>query len=487
MLGFGERPPENSTPEHIKNWTLKQQPLIQARLDAAARSPVLRHLQTLHVLATETWSMNWGYGIEGDNDRPGDRCRRWLATLQREGVKDVQNAAEIAWVAYTAGRYQESADWLALAEQDTAASLWLRSRLERRDGRLAEATRTMAKVVQLAAEGAAPDAPRQSAFVEADTGYARKQSAAGDLAGLHLARGQFMEALDTFLTGDLWKDAAFLGDRILTVDELKEYVDRMGAGEHTPATPLRTQAEPTAPHESDNSTKIRGLRCMLARRLVRDGRHAEARTYFPIREQGVLDGYVAALQKGADPTLPKPQRAHALFQAAWIARHEGMELMGTEMEPDGFVSGGSFSAGDIDTERTQETRVSAVYDEKSGRSVEERKPVRLFIAATAEEKRRIAASSPQPARRFHYRWTAAALAWEAAGLMANGSEELADVLNTGGGWIKNADHTGADKFIQALERRCTRTAIGRAVLKKHWFVDLRGPWSAPLAEAAERQ
>jgi hypothetical protein len=116
--------------------------------------------------------------------------------------------------------------------------------------------------------------------------------------------------------------------------------------------------------------------------------------------------------------------------------------------------------------------------------VETRKPVKLFIAVTPEEKQRIAQNRPHPGNRFHYRWVASALAWKAAGLMPDGTEELADVLNRGGSWIKDRDAKGADKFIQGIEHRCAKTKIGQAAKKKHWFVDISGPWSAPLEKQA---
>jgi len=68
-----------------------------------------------------------------------------------------------------------------------------------------------------------------------------------------------------------------------------------------------------------------------------------------------------------------------------------------------------------------------------------------------------------------------------------GTEELADALNSGGSWIKDRDEKGADKFIQAIERRCPRTKIGQAASRKHWFVDLAGAWSEPLAKEAETE
>ena len=283
-----------------------------------------------------------------------------------------------------------------------------------------------------------------------------------------------MSAMDAFLTGELWEDAAFVADRVLNVDELKTYVDA-----HFPDAAPKPKI-----HEYDPDGIPTRMRWMLARHLVREDRYADARAYFPKAQQAVLDLYVAALKDGDNAQLAKTQRARAIFTAAWIARFDGMEIMGTEVEPDGFVDRGDFPPGHVDTERAEGVTLVQEYDDKKKDEVTKRKPIKIFIPVTAEEKQRIAKNRPHPANRFHYRWVAAALAWKAAGLMPDGTEELADVLNTGGSWIKDRDDKGADKFIQAIERRCPKTAIRRAVAKKHWFVEMGGPWSEALAKEA---
>jgi hypothetical protein len=472
MKNYGEDPPENSTPEQIKQWNDAQEPKIQSRLDAAARSPLLRQLVTAHVLATETQEEIWSYGAEANSDgtKAGERCRRWLATLEKAGIRDVANADHLGWVAYTVGRYKEAADWLAIAKPGSGSALWLKAKLQRRDGKLAEATQTMASAFKIIGGEKAPLGERESYFTYGGGGYRPEQSAAGDLAGLHLSRGEFVNAMAAFLAGNLWDDAAFVGDRVLTTDELKKYVD-----EHCPEAAPKPKTDDFSP--PDNNAR---MRWMLARRLVREDRYVEARGYFPKELQPVLDRYVAALKDAENTKLAKPQRARALFNASWIARHDGMEIMGTEVEPDGFVSEGNFDPGHVDTQRTEGAIIVTEYDDAKKREVEIRKPVKLFIAATAEEKRRIEKNRPHPTNRFHYRWVASALAWKAAGLMPDGTGELADVLNSGGNWIKDRDEKGADKFIQAIERRCPKTEIGQATLKKHWFTDLTGPWSEAL-------
>jgi hypothetical protein len=479
MKNYDEHPADDATPEQIKQWEEARAPKTQARLETAARSPLLRRLVTAHVLATETQELIWSYGGDPDPnqpEKPGDRCRRWLATLEKAGLKEIEDADHLGWVAYTAGRYKEAASWLAVAKQETATALWLKAKLQRRAGKLADATQTMAAAFKIISGEKAPLGEGDPFFSYDGGDYRPDQSAAGDLAGLHLSRGDFVNAMTAFLAGDLWDDAAFVGDRVLTADELKKYVD-----EHCPEAAAKPKTDEVAPPDINAQ-----MRWMLARRLVREDRYGEARAYFPKAEQGKLDRYTAALKDADNAKLAKPERARAIFTAAWIARHDGMEIMGTEVEPDGFVSGGNFTPGSLDTERTEGAQVVKEYDDAKKREVETRKPVKLFIAVTPEEKQRIAQNRPHPANRFHYRWVASALAWKAAGLMPDGTEELADVLNCGGSWIKDRDSKGADKFIQAIERRCAKTKIGQAARKKHWFVEIDGPWSAELEKQAAK-
>jgi hypothetical protein len=43
-----------------------------------------------------------------------------------------------------------------------------------------------------------------------------------------------------------------------------------------------------------------------------------------------------------------------------------------------------------------------------------------------------------------------------------------------------------DRYYQILEKRCPKTAIGHAVISKHWFVDQTGPWSTEQQAALEK-
>jgi hypothetical protein len=107
------------------------------------------------------------------------------------------------------------------------------------------------------------------------------------------------------------------------------------------------------------------------------------------------------------------------------------------------------------------------------------------LKTTRPELRRLAKNRISPDVRFHYRLIAGALAIRAASFLPDDSDELADVVNTAGLWVKDRDERVGDRYYQILEKRCPKTGIGRAVISKHWFVDQTGPWSTEQQAALE--
>ena len=351
---------------------------------------------------------------------------------------------------------------LKMASPDSPTPLWLKANLERREGKYAQAATTMSAALKAIRE--------ESMILRGDTEFSLMASAGISPSNRPPATWRHCTSRAANSSApwkSSWKEicwtilSAFIADRVMTLEELKKYVDG-----HFPK-PTATRKEGVADDTPDLGLR---MRWMLARRLVRERRFDEARPYFQEKERAALRRYVSALKTAENSKLSKLERAHAYFTAAWIARHSGMELMGTEEEPDGFVNEGGFPAGHLDIERSEGIRASGESTDPAEEDFPNKKPTKLSIPATAEERRRLTANSPRPSRRYHYRWVAADLAWRAAALMNDGTEELADVLNTGGTWIKDRDEKAADKFIQAIERRCPRTEIGHAesVLKR-WF------------------
>lgn len=406
-----------------------------ARLAKAARDPLLRQVVTAWV--------NWLAPWEPGNARPeaAGPAQQWLRAVEAAKLARVEGAEGLAWAAYQVGDLDAAGRWLRAAPSDGMLALWLRGKLALREGKLPEAAGLLAKACR-----AFPAAQRRAEVGAYETDTSLWSHLRGEEALVHLARARFLEALDTFLQADFWEDAAWLSERVLTVEELKGYVDRCCPEGKLP---------PSVRASSDLGVPRGDLRWLLGRRLARLGRLDEARAYLPEGERGVLADYEASLRRGRDPGLPPRERGTALWRAARIARHQGLEIMGTEVEPDWRVYSGDLEWGDVTVSRLTNA------------------PSATRFASSAEEKTRIKNHLVRPEKRWHYRYVAADLAWQAAALLPDGDEATATVLCAAGSWIKNRDEKAADRFYQALVRRCPRTALGREAERIRWFPKVR--------------
>lgn len=441
-------------------------------MDRAARDPLLRKITSAYILASEGGEVS-GYRFNkpwnSGHDSP------WLKAIERANLIQVDNADELGWIAYCAGRYKEAEHWLKLAPTDSAISLWLKAKLLRRNGDIKGAAKLMAQVVRLIrSEAPAPPTSQESTsvyrFIDSREGMPDQlYSASGDLGALHLSRGDFLSAFDAFYSGDLWDDAAYIADHILTADELKTYVDshvHWTAEDETKAANQEHIYAEAFPAGFD-------LRQLLGRHLVRDHRYREARLYLGPRARASLDQYASALSKAADEKLPKTERADAFYSAAKLAYSEGMELMSANDER--FRLDISYGRGYFyNTAIERETGKRFEVVEKGGKSFFVPQPLHLYIPVTPREKKRLIQHKLSSGKPYHYRYTAAALAWKASLLFPNDTPELASVLNTAGLWIQD-DEVAADKFFQAIERRAHNTELGQLANKKHWFVHPSGP------------
>ncbi len=463
MLNYGPEQEERSA------WTEEQKRAQaekeRAALQVAARDPLLRRLVTAHLLATSTAQTYWG----DDSGTSAARSKHWLAEIRDAKLGKIADAEYLGWAAYKAGEYQEAERWLGLADAPSAAAHWLRAKLQRRAGKIAEAAQSMAAAWEVIRDpatytgwkaAALEDASEDDRWVHDGPQWTFPEAAGGDLAALRLVRADFVQAFDTFLRAGLNHDAAFMAERVLTLDELKRYVEAM---------PLDLQAGSWEPKQLREHWHY-----LLGRRLVREDQYEEAAKYLPAPFDKIVGIYAQALHDGADAKLPKEERAMGWFRAAWLARYDGMELMGTEVAPDAFTTDGSFPINDVAEERLAGKYKQVRWDGDAEKVTWTPIPLR----PSPEEVRRLKANKIAPDVRFHYRVIAGALAAKAADLLPDQSDALADVLNAAGNWVKDRDEKIAGRYLNTLERRAAQTAIGRAVSQRHWFVDERGPWSA---------
>jgi hypothetical protein len=382
----------------------------------------------------------------------------WLDAVEGAKIRDPQSAEQFALLAYQCQKLELAAQWIKRAK-GTPLAQWLQARLSMRDGQLDTAAEQLTKVrrlfpLEISATPLTPRSPfTDSLYADSEREWnpSPGEQILGELGAVQLARRHYEEALDCLLRAGYWRDASYVAERVLTIDELRAYVDR-----HWPE-PEKVQGPSPAAARSRHGERISSarvdLRYLLARRLTRNERGAEARPYFPESVRTKLDEWLGLIRLGHNAAEPGEARAAALWEAARLTKLHGGELLGAEIEPDWAVSmhryvwGYSFSVMDRATNA-------------------------WVVAATADELRRAREHGPDPRQRFQYTCTAPALAWEAAQLMPENSDDTALVLNEAGIWIKYCNPEAADYFYKSLVRRCRRTTIGAAADKRRWFPEL---------------
>lgn len=466
-------------------------------LAAAARNPITQKVVTAFLLSQPASTWMASIDVDADtNSTPTQEipaltgAQKWLAAIEAADIKDVDSAEKLALAAYRANEMPLAQRWIERAPTSPIAQ-WLQAKLWLRAGKISDAAALLAELLPqfpidspggLVAE---PGGLKDSLFMDNSGSIperiAIERQVRGEFGVLQLNRGDYVQALDALLNGGFWMDAAYVAERVLTLDELKNYVDH-----YWPAAPpaesdrkvadtsttqpietgsdevTETESEPAtslAPEDYDRPSEVapgvlrEQIRYLLARRLTRSIRGDEARPYYPANWVPAFDQLAKALLDGWNEALPNDQRVQGLFDAAHIARTNGMELLGTEMEPDWHIFQGNFE-GDLTVKQR------------------EANPAAHLIVAGPDELARGARHNADPEQRFHYRYQAAFLAWEAAKYLPNDSEQTALVLWTGGSFLKNRDPLTADLFYKSLVRRNRHTALGAEADRRRWFPEL---------------
>ena len=412
----------------------------------------------------------YGYvdaGRGGKNVKVNPVLPSLVAALQKRGITSIADADRVAALAYRSGLY-DLAQTLA-DKQRSALSSWVRAKLALRKGDVAAAAQAYAE--------AAKAFPQNDPSVEpASVGLIKAEQSV-----LSLSRGQYVEAFDQLynvtkasqmhnkdgslshpLYSDYSGDTWYLAERVLTVDELKTYIDA-----HVPATPVPAPPPvlPTTPdkpyydwlstHPAQQSDYLRRL---LARRLVREGRVSDALPYFPddqdwryvdIDENYYTDGkrtvaawrYRATAKQYGDALDDAKHawravtRAEAWYKAATLARRRGMDIMGYEEAPDYAGLGGmlAFGIGRMEARGYPggEAGKAPLADTPEQRAAADLPGP--FV--TDGERKRYAASESKPNQRYHYRNIAVDHIMKSADELPARSQAFAAVLCQGTGFV----------------------------------------------------
>jgi hypothetical protein len=382
-------------------------------------------------------------------------------------------AEQLALAAYRYGDMDRARRWLKVSK-DTPVSQWLHAKLLLHDGKVDQAAALLTRVSRSfplvpadAAKGRSPPF-QDSLYVIRGNEDGRgmrtsSQQLWGELGALRLARREYTEALDALLRAGFWDDAAYVAERVLTPDELKNFVDQRWSDDPE----LQKPFEDEELSESQRACRVRlasmrtSLRHLLARRLTRNSRGREAREYFPEDLLPPYEMLMEELDAGYDVSKQPEERAKHFMAAARVARHHGIELLGTELEPDYAIHGGGYENGV--TPASRQTTGKLVDSDRNGRKVSQ------ILHASEDERRRTAGEPADPALRFHYRYVAAELGWTAALFLPDNTDDKARTLCEAGSWIKQRNPQAADRFYKELVRKCRKTAIGRWADYIRWF------------------
>lgn len=454
-------------------------------LDALIDSPVPQRLLVAYALArmggeAEDTAANAG------KSTTDPRLVALVQAIEKRGLEHVAGADRLASLAYQVGNYPLATSLVGKSSGPLAE--WVRAKLALQKGDMAAAAAAYA-----AAAKAFPKAGDAQAAIEPSN----VNLITGEQGVLALARGEYVEAMGHLYDaassvggdGNVYEgdgdstgvgygnDAAYVAERVLTVDELKQFVDARAPESPVPPKDKQADSYYRALPLADN------LRWLLARRLMREGRYDEAFAYFPKDDDPRIqvtddDGkaqpanlrskaraYADAVHDGQH-AWTDIGKAQALYKASVIAREDGMEILGYEQDPDFNDNGGSYQGG-------------------SGQTAESLKQAYV----TDGERQRYAQSVARPDYRFHYRYIAADTASKAADLLPPRSQAFAAVLCKATGWMLEGppdygDHYqyyGDPKPEQPSERERRASALYQRYVKQGPYV----AWAANFGRDCE--
>ena len=379
--------------------------------------------------------------------READASVRPVADLLADAIQEGEPAAGwLAAAAYGNGRF-DLAERMA-ARSPGGLSAWVRAKLALRRGDEASALVDYTEAIRALTPAGARETSGDRSELEAELGL------------LRLSRGDYVEALRLlYNAGDgVWGSTAFVAERVLTEEELRTFVD-----EYVVAP---TPEELAQAFEYGTEIPAASLRAILARRLMRKDRADEAVAYFDDEYlRSAAEEFVKARNRATSRWRGSVARAEAWFDAAAIARFDGMELFGTELAPDFAVIGGSFPA------------------------MSDRDELEAGDFVTQDELSRVGASRADPYTRYHYRVTAVRLAGHAADFVPSSSQAFAAILCKATGWVLDDN----PELGQELYARYIREGpyvlwakrFGRACPQPDFAAVQRRLWSERLQPAAD--
>ena len=275
--------------------------------DAAVASsicdPTVRQLLVDRLLADNAGPPEAAYGSGSSGNT---QLSQVVSAAQKCREQQLADDDQLAAIAYRSGDFHLAQRLVAHATGPLA--LWVQARLAMQQGNIPEAAKYYAeasKAFPASTDANSPDAATMTFLT-------------GQTSVLTLSRGEYVDAMEQLYpyAATFWGDIAYIAERVLTVDELKTFVDTHKDTQVQPVVSLANLPLPFGPDSADAETQFwfrdgrnpaDHLRDLLARRLVRAGRYQEALNYAPALE-------VKSPTPAAVPTVSPGGAAFAISQ-----------------------------------------------------------------------------------------------------------------------------------------------------------------------------
>lgn len=436
-------------------------------LAAAAADPLVRRLVNMDLHASHD-----GRGQMWIGDDPEESpYKAWFAALEKQLDGETEGAAEVAWALYSSGKYEESRRWLSLTGKGDALALWLQAKFDLRDGEIDVAAKHLSEALRL--RSAETDWNPANEYSEArwfdgarEIQSLRDGRMLAENGVVALSQGEYITAFDSLAEAGYWADAAYIAENLISTDGLMDHVRKV-----FPKWIAEDgdEVRPVERNYGRGSDPGNRLRWVLSRRLNREGRFKDAKEFVPPDLLAALNRYVDLDKVRRSGRHSGERQAAITWEQALMHRHYGAELFSTESAPDGGVNGWNFPIADLIVARTRKDGW-ARDSENWWKYISSGKPEdRAIPPVSSDEILRTRKYSVNKRARFHYRYDAADLAWEAGKSLPENHLLLARLYTTAGYWLADSDPESADRFYQALVRRCAKTDEGKAAEKKRWF------------------
>jgi len=440
---------------------------------SCAKDPDLRKLMTIFICAgggevsTQT---------RLDQSTAESYARGWVKALEAAGVKAEDDTLRIANLQYSAGEWDKCAETLKALPMDDPMAALLRSRISLRNqdihGAIASLkpainygdTRTFSEYMGSASSR--DDLESNDYYLQADADNRESWTARtrGELGVLLLKNQEYVSAMGAFYYSLNERDAAYVGECLLTVDELKRDVDQNWH------RPLMTAGYPFV--DNGRFVPVRHeVRHLLARRLFRAGRWDEALPYFPDDVRAYARRYVELRRKADQWHFNRLDRADAYWRTALIMAKHGDSLIHSDFGHY-WRAAGSWYVRDLEIEQTNwherpdipklrlEINNWRIPNTYAAPSDDERQRAKTWIKKNLDK--------PDYSHRIAS-YAAVDLIMQAVSYLPDNDLRGSQMLQYAGDILKFVDPQAANPAYRTLAIRFRKTPLGSHAWNKRWF------------------